>query len=100
MTKINSSPNYISHNGHRYEKVSSGSVEVSLDLEETVLEKLNALVEQGTYVSLGDAVRDILRTQIREATKKPKQPKGPKKPPNAPKQPNRPPQKLPQRRGR
>lgn len=57
-------PDHITVNGHAYERQSNKSVEVELELEADVLDKLDALVENGTYVSRGDAVRDILRNMI------------------------------------
>lgn len=59
-------PDYITVNGHVYERQSSRSVDVEIDLENDVLDKLDALVDNGKYVSRGDAVRDILRNMIRQ----------------------------------
>lgn len=59
-------PDYVMLNGHVYEKLSSTSHEVDFDLEEDVLSKIDGLVKSGKYVSRGDAVRDILRSMIRE----------------------------------
>lgn len=64
-TKKRNNPNYITVNGDVYEKLSSSSVDVELDLQEDVYNQLNDLVTDGKYVSIGDAIRDILRTKIR-----------------------------------
>lgn len=60
--KVN--PNYIKVNGSTYEKVSDDSVEVSIDLESDVLDELTSLVQEGKFVSIGDAVRYILRRKL------------------------------------
>lgn len=95
--------------GQVYEKVSSNSVELELDLGEDILQKLNGFINQGRYVSLGDAIRDILRTELRNletnmtktSTKKPS-PKRPNKNPVKPpvKAPPKKPVKSPGRRSR
>jgi hypothetical protein len=59
-------PDYITVNGHVYERQSINSVDVEIDLENDVLDKIDGLVSSGKYVSRGDAVRDILRNMIRE----------------------------------
>ena len=63
-TKKKLSPEYITVNGSTYEKVSDTSVEVSLDLESDVLDDLTSLVKEGKFVSIGDAVRYILRRKL------------------------------------
>lgn len=57
-------PDYITVNGHVYERTAQGSVNLELDLEEDVLDQIDGLVTDGKYVSRGDAVRDILRNMI------------------------------------
>lgn len=103
------SSDYITVNKATYEKLSSSSQTVRLEIRQDILNALDSLIEKGHFVSRGDAIRHILRVKLEESDrglnssmteKKPKQPKGPKKPPNPPRQPQRPPQRLPQRRGR
>lgn len=60
------SPNYITYNGSTYEKLSDDSVNVELDMQEDVLDDLNNLVKSGKFVSIGDAVRYILRRKLEE----------------------------------
>jgi Arc/MetJ-type ribon-helix-helix transcriptional regulator len=103
---------YITVDGSTYEKLSSKSQTVRLAVRADILNALDILIEQGKYLSRGDAIRHILRSQMekhdkeykkaasKKTSKKPKQPKGPKKPSNPPRQPQRPPQRMPQRRGR
>lgn len=50
--------------GAVYERVSGCSVE--LDLEESVLKKIDSLINSGKFVSRGDAIRTILREMIKE----------------------------------
>ncbi len=57
-------PNYITVNGDVYEKLSDSSVEVEFDLQEDVYDQLTRLVKDGKYVSIGDAVRHILRMKL------------------------------------
>ncbi len=59
-------PDYITVNGHVYERQSGDCVNVEIDIKSDVLDHLDQLVENGKYVSRGDAVRDILRNMIRE----------------------------------
>lgn len=61
--------NYKKFGGHVYERLESSGEFVEFELEEDVFNKLNKLVCDGQYVSLGDAVRDILRQMIRNNTK-------------------------------
>lgn len=103
---------YITVDGSTYEKLSSKSQTVRLEVRADILNAIDLLIEQGKYLSRGDAIRHIIRAQMekndvkvkktssKKADKKPKQPKGPKKPANPPRQPQRPPQRMPQRRGR
>jgi len=63
-TKKKINPDYITVNGSTYEKISDNSVEVSLDLESDVLDDLTSLVKEGKFVSIGDAVRHILRRKL------------------------------------
>lgn len=63
-TKRQVPPHTIKRNGHVYERVSKRSKEVELDLAEDVLNKIDSLIEDGQYVSRGDAIRDILRRII------------------------------------
>jgi hypothetical protein len=53
---------YISVNGHVYERVSSDSKNVEFDLAEDVLSKIDGRIDSGEFVSRGDAIRHILRT--------------------------------------
>lgn len=52
---------YITVNGHVYERVSSTSKEVQFDLAEDVLSQIDGSVDSGQFVSRGDAIRHILR---------------------------------------
>jgi hypothetical protein len=63
-TPSNFSPDYITLNGHTYERLEDHTVNVELDIEDDVLDQLNVLVKSGKYVSVGDAVRHILRSMI------------------------------------
>lgn len=63
-SKKKDNPSYIKVNGSTYEKVSDDSVEVAIDLEEDVLDQLTSLVKEGKFVSIGDAVRYILRRKL------------------------------------
>ena len=65
-------PRHIQINGSNYEKISSNSVEVELELEEDVLLQIDRRIDAGEYVSRGDAIRDILRQMVEEQTKKSK----------------------------
>jgi Arc/MetJ-type ribon-helix-helix transcriptional regulator len=47
-----------------YERISKQSKEIELDLAEDVLSRIDHLIENGQYVSRGDAIRDILRRAI------------------------------------
>lgn len=49
-----------------YERVSNKSVNLELDLEEDVLDKIDSLIEDGKFVSRGDAIRTVLRDVIKE----------------------------------
>lgn len=60
------SKDYITIKGNKYEKLSVNSIEVALDLEEHVLRKIDRRIDEGEYVSRGDAIRDILRKAIAE----------------------------------
>lgn len=57
---------YITVNGSVYEKMSNDSVDVSFDLQEDVYNKLSSLVKEGKFVSIGDAVRYILRRKLED----------------------------------
>lgn len=63
-------PQYVIIDGYAYERLEKDSVNVEIELEDDVLAKLDKLITNGTYVSRGDAVRDILRQMIREKSKK------------------------------
>lgn len=57
---------HITVNGQTYEKVSSESVLVELDLTTDVWDHIDRLIKDGKYVSKSDAIRDILRQYMRE----------------------------------
>lgn len=57
-------PDYIERDGDVYERLSKKSKPVALDLAEDVVQKIDRLVDEGKYVSRGDAIRDILRYVI------------------------------------
>jgi hypothetical protein len=59
-------PDYITLNGHTYEKISNDTVSVELDLDDDVMELLDKSVKKGEFVSRGDAIRTILRRKIEE----------------------------------
>lgn len=61
-------PLYLKIGGYTYERLSTSSVDVAFDLADDVIEKLDALVRKGHFVSRGDAVRHILRAKL-ESTK-------------------------------
>lgn len=63
-SKTKQPPHYITHRGYTYERLSKKTREVEFDLAEDVLTKIDNLITSGTYVSRGDAVRDILRRMI------------------------------------
>lgn len=58
---------YITVDGHVYERISSTSKEFEVDLAEDVLNTIDNYIESGKYVSRGDAIRDILR-RVMEST--------------------------------
>lgn len=64
VTKKTASPDYVKIKGQLYEKISSTSKEVELDLAEDVLNLIDRHIDSGKYVSRGDAIRDILRRAI------------------------------------
>lgn len=55
---------YIKVGTHTYERISTKSVEVEMDLAEDVLKTIDSYIVSGKYVSRGDAIRDILRRVI------------------------------------
>ena len=57
-------PLYIKRDGYSYERVSKNSKTLALDLAEDVIQKIDRLVDDGKYISRGDAIRDILRYMI------------------------------------
>jgi hypothetical protein len=57
-------PLVIKRNGYVYERISKQSKEIELDLAEDVLSRIDHLIENGQYISRGDAIRDILRRAI------------------------------------
>lgn len=61
-------PHTIKRDGHVYERISKRSKEVEFDLAEDVLNKIDSLIQEGHYVSRGDAIRDILRRAIESET--------------------------------
>lgn len=63
-------PDYITKNGCRYEKISTNSVEIELDIEKDVLKQIDQCIDAGEYVSRGDAIRDILRKTVEKLNKK------------------------------
>ncbi len=69
-TKETYAPDYITLNGHTYEKISNDSVNVEIDLAIDVIELLDNSVKNGEFVSRGDAVRSILRRKIEELSNK------------------------------
>jgi hypothetical protein len=69
-TKATYAPDYITLNGHTYEKISNDSVNVDLDLADDVIELLDKSVKKGEFVSRGDAIRSILRKKIEELSNK------------------------------
>ena len=58
------SPNSININGASYEKMSSNSVDVELELSKDVLEHIDLMINLGKFVSRGDAIRTLLRTYL------------------------------------
>ncbi|CAB4141188.1 hypothetical protein UFOVP410_27 [uncultured Caudovirales phage] len=62
-------PDYIVKNGFTYEKMSSCSVDVELELRLDILQALDKLVSDGKFVSRGDAIRSILRQKIESLDK-------------------------------
>lgn len=63
-------PDYIVRNGVTYEKMSSSSVDVELELRLDILQALDKLVSDGVFVSRGDAIRSILRQKLDSIEKK------------------------------
>ena len=59
-----SAPEHIKMHGYVYERTSKNCVNVELDLAEDVLQKIDARVNRGEFVSRGDAIRHILRKVI------------------------------------
>lgn len=62
-------PDYVIVNGVYYEKITGKTVNVELDLEPSVNKQLTQLVKEGKYVNTQDAVRDILRSMIKDHEK-------------------------------
>lgn len=64
VKKRKTPPHQIEHKGYIYERVSKKSKQIEVDLADEVVTKIDTLIDQGKYVSRGDAVRDILRRII------------------------------------
>ena len=62
--KISSCGEYITIGGVTYERMCDSSVELTIELRDDVIEILDKLIEDGKFVSRGDAVRTILREKL------------------------------------
>lgn len=73
VTKVSEqdyAPDYITFNGHRYERMSDNSVDFPVDLKLDQIDAIDDLISSGKYVSRGDALRSILRQHIMELENK------------------------------
>lgn len=62
--------NYISYSGNVYEKISDSCEDIEIELQIDVLNKLTGLVDSGKFVSIGEAVRHIIRLKLQELEQK------------------------------
>ena len=65
-TKNKKDSAYVKHKGVLFERMSENSVELAIDLKEDVYNNLTNLVTSGKFVSIGDAIRYILRRELEE----------------------------------
>lgn len=59
-------PSYVKINGVFYEKLKTGTVDVTIDVSPDVSQKLKSFVKDKHFVNEQEAIRYIIRTMIEE----------------------------------
>lgn len=59
-------PSYVKINGVFYEKLKTGTVDVTIDISPDVNEKLKSFVKNKHFVNEQEAIRYIIRTMVEE----------------------------------